>query len=244
MKNYKIYPLPLIKLKGPKGVLTHLTDMAEQADSYASIWYIEGAQKPILIDAGGSAETMRKRGFEAEHIASPDEALSKIGLTSKDIGLIICTHLHNDHMELAQLYSNATFIIQKAELEANLHPHPVEAPRCVPQHQLEGINFNPIIGDKKIAPGLEVIFTPGHTRGGQSVIVHTQAGNVVVSGLCTVKENFHPAKNNQGRMGVIPPGIHLDLRQAYDSLIKIKAKADYLIIPLHEPAFALRPSIP
>ena len=223
--------------------MTYLTEMAESTDSYASIWYIEGAEEPILVDAGGSAATMRKRGFQAEHIASPDEALGKFGLTPQDIGLVICTHLHNDHMELGQFYPNARFIIQQAELEANSHPHPLEAPRCVSQERLQGIDFHPITGDYQVADGLKIISTPGHTRGGQSVVVHTQAGEAVISGLCTLDENFHPKGNMKSTMPVIPPGIHLDVREAFDSMMKIKMIAD-IIIPLHDPSFALQSSIP
>ena len=243
MAKLKIYPLPLMKLKSPRGILTYLVNMGDAAETYASIWYIEGAKERILIDAGGSAETMVRRGHSAEHIASPADALKRVGFTPDEINIIICTHLHNDHMELGHLYKNAKFIIQKKELEANFNPHPLEAPRCVPKNLLERLDFQVVDGDAKIVEGVRVLFTPGHTRGGQSVLVDTAKGKVIVSGLCTTRDNFEPPEPIRKLMPVIPPGIHLDAREAFDSLMRIKQQAD-IVVPLHDPEFALQSHIP
>jgi N-acyl homoserine lactone hydrolase len=243
MAELKIHPLPLMKLKSVRGILTYLVNMADPVETCASIWYIEGTRERILIDAGGSAETMIRRGYSAEHISFPADALKRIGVTPEQINLIICTHLHNDHMELGHVYKNAKFIIQKAELEANLHPHPLEAPRCVPKHLLEGLNFDVVDGDTEVVEGVRVLFTPGHTRGGQSVVVDTEKGKVVVSGLCTIRDNFEPPEPVNKLMPVIPPGIHLDAREAFESLKRIQQVAD-IIVPLHDIEFAFKKTIP
>lgn len=242
-QSFRIYPLPLLKLKSLKGIVTYLANIAEPVETYASIWYIEGTKERILIDAGGSAETMIRRGHSAEHIASPVDVLKKVGVTPDEINIVICTHLHNDHMELGHLYKNAKFIIQKAELEGNFNPHPLEAPRCVSKSLLEGLDFEVIDGDAKIVEGVRVLFTPGHTRGGQSVVVDTVKGKVIISGLCTIRDNFEPPEPIRKLMPVIPPGIHLDAREAFDSLIRIKNEAD-IIVPLHDAEFAFQSTIP
>ena len=243
MAQLVIHPLPLLKSKSLKGILTYLADMADFIETYASIWYIEGTKERILIDAGGLAETMIRRGYAAEHIASPADALKRVGISPDEINIIICTHLHNDHMELGQLFKNAKFIIQKKETQANSDPHTLEAPRCVPKSLLEGLDFQIVDGDTQIVEGVRVIFTPGHTRGGQSVVVDTAKGKVVVSGLCTIRDNFEPPEPIRKLMPVIPPGIHLDAREAFDSLMRIKQEAD-IVVPLHDAEFALRETIP
>jgi len=243
MAQLKIHPLPLMKLKSTRGIVTYLVDMGDTLETYASIWLIEGTKERILIDAGGSAETMIRRGFSAEHISSPVDALRRVGITPDDINIIVCTHLHNDHMELGHVYKNARFIIQKAELEANSNPHPLEAPRCVPKNLLERLNFQVVDGDAQIVEGVRVLFTPGHTRGGQSVVVDTTKGKVIVSGLCTIRDNFEPPEPIKKSMPVIPPGIHLDAREAFDSLMRIKREAD-IVVPLHDADFALQSNIP
>jgi N-acyl homoserine lactone hydrolase len=243
MTQLRIYPLPLLKLKSVKGIVTYLANIADPLETYASIWYIEGTKERILIDAGGTAETMLRRGHSAEHVASPVDALKRVGVTPDEINIVICTHLHNDHMELGHLYKNARFIIQKAELEGNFNPHPLEAPRCVSESLLEGLDFEVIDGDAEIAEGVRILFTPGHTRGGQSVVVSTARGKVIVSGLCTIRDNFEPPEPIRKLMPIIPPGIHLDAREAFDSLMRIKKEAD-IIVPLHDPEFAFQGTIP
>jgi len=243
MAELRIYPLPLLKLKSSKGIVTYLTNMEEPVETYASIWYIEDAKERILVDAGGSAETMIRRGFSAEHIASPEDALKRLGLSPEKIDIVICTHLHNDHMELGHLYKNAKFIIQKSELEGNSNPHPLEAPRCVAKSLLEGLDIQMIDGDAQIVEGVKVLLTPGHTRGGQSVRVDTAKGKVIISGLCTIRDNFEPPEPIRKILPVIPPGIHLDAREAFDSLMRIKREAD-IVVPLHDAEFALKRTIP
>ena len=47
-------------------------------------------------------------------------------------------------------------------------------------------------GDAQVAHGVRVILTPGHTPGGQSVVVNTRAGQVLITGFCCNEVNFPP----------------------------------------------------
>jgi glyoxylase-like metal-dependent hydrolase (beta-lactamase superfamily II) len=82
-----------------------------------------------------------------------------------------------------------------------------------------------------------VIFSPGHTVGGQSVAVNTAGGTAVITGFCCNAKNF-PAKGP-----AIAPGVHTDLLQAYDTVQRIRATAD-ILIPIHDPAVGRRKRIP
>lgn len=234
----------MLRLYTPPGKLIYPPpNIGEPSETYASIWYIDGAEKQILVDAGGTGETLTRRGLSAVAITSPTDALKKIGIRPDEIDMVICTHLHSDHMECGQLYRNAKFVIQKKELEANSSPHQIEAPRCVPERFLSGLDFIVVDGDVQIINGIDVLFTPGHTRGGQSIMVNTNAGKVVISGLCTTGYNFEPPEPLNKLWPVIPPKIHLDVLEAFDSLVRIKQIAD-IVVPLHEAAFALGGPIP
>lgn len=243
MAQYVIRPLPILRLRHAKGMLTYLIDIETPIDTYACIWLIEGYSQRILVDAGGSAETMRRRGFFVEQIASPADALGDLGLRLDQIDLAICTHLHNDHMGLAGSYKNARFIIQKTELEANSNPYPYEASRCVPQQQLADVRFEIVEGDVQVVEGIKVIHTPGHTRGSQSVMIDTAKGKAIISGLCTLGDNFEPPEAISKVMPVILPGVHVDVQASFRSLLRIKAEAD-IIIPNHVTESALRDRIP
>lgn len=243
MTELTIHPLPLVKIKTVRGIMTYLVNIAEPLECYEYIWYIEGLKKRILVDAGGPAETFVRRGFPAENIDSPDSALKKVGLSPEDVDIIICTHLHYDHIEFGHMYKNATFIVQKTELAAAFDPHPIQKASYLPKETLKGLNFEIVEGDTQIVEGVKVLFTPGHTLGGQSVVVHTSRGKVIISGLCTIRDNFEPPEQVRHLMPVITPGHHLDAREAFTSLKRIKEEAD-IVIPLHEAEFAFRATVP
>jgi N-acyl homoserine lactone hydrolase len=146
--------------------------------------------------------------------------------------VVICTHLHLDHNTLGHLYKRARFIVQKQELEAARSPHPIEAAIYPTAEYLADLDFEIISGDSEVVDGIKILFTPGHTSGGQSVQIDTQKGKAIISGLCTTRNNFWPQELDPKSMPVIPPSIHLDIREAYDSLLRIKQEAD-IVIPLH-----------
>jgi N-acyl homoserine lactone hydrolase len=234
----RIHTLPIVKLRHKIVRAMYLADVIEPQEFNAYIWYLEGAREKILVDAGVLAQTMIDQGLPVDQIASPEEALKTIGITPDDIDLVICTHLHIDHMESGRLYKNARFIVQKAELEAAYHPHSIEAIPYPSTDVFEGLDFEVIDGDTQVSKGIKIISTPGHTRGGQSPVIETEKGKVIISGLCTTRYNFLPPQPMAKSMPVIPPSIHLDVREAWNSLIRIKNEAD-IIIPLHDGDFAI-----
>lgn len=236
-RKLTVHPLPLVKIQSVRGIFTYLINIAEPVECYGYMWYIEGCKEKILIDAGGTADGFTRRGYPASTVASPVEALKKVGLAPQDIDLVICTHLHFDHIEFAHTYRKATFIVQKEELAAALNPHPIQKASYLPKDMIEGLNFEVINGDKEIVEGVKVLFTPGHTMGGQSVMVSTSSGKLIISGLCTIQENFNPPESLKALMPVITTGHHIDAKESFKSLLKIKKNAD-LIIPLHDKEYA------
>ena len=233
MAKLKIHRLPLAKLVHEYPQPMYLSSILEPTFIYAYIFYIEGSKQRILIDAGVSSENMFKRKLPGEHVAFPAEALKKVGLKPDDIDLVICTHMHFDHSEQSHLYKKARFIIQKSELKAALNPHPLEAPIYGDKKAYEDLDFEVINGDTQVVDGIKVLLTPGHTSGGQSVMIDTNKGKVIISGLCTSRNNFYPQEMDTRSMPVIPPSVHVDVHAAYDSLLRIKKEAD-IIIPLHD----------
>lgn len=243
MAHLVIHPLPLVKINMVKGRVTYMVNISESLIVYNYIWYIEGTKQHILVDAGAPVERFISRGFVAETIASPASALQKVGISPDDINVIICTHLHFDHIGFGHIYKNARFIVQRSELEAAYNPHPIEAVAYVSKKMLDGLNFQIVDGDTQVADGVRVLLTPGHTEGGQSVAVDTEKGKVIISGLCTIRDNFEPPQPVRKVMPVIAPGLHLDAREAFASLKRIKDEAD-IIVPLHDAELASQGIIP
>lgn len=170
--------------------------------------------------------------------------MDKIGISLSDIDLIIQTHLHLDHVALASRFPRARVMVQKTELEFARNPHPVFV-FLYQKETFDGLKFEVVDGDTQISKEVSVILTPGHSPGAQSVVIKTARGTAVISGCCSIRENYEPLVTPHGEIlsPVIAPGIHTDVLKAYDSLLRIKELAD-IIVPLHEPAFAQKQRIP
>jgi len=245
MSDICIHPIPLVRLvgRGEMTKFTHLTHFGKDVEFGYYAWYLEDAGQKILIDAGGTAEMALGFGRPPEtvtHIQTLTEGLAKYGVAPADIGIVILTHLHLDHIAYIRDYSHARIIVQQDELQFAQAPHPTD--RFYDVRPLDGLNLEVIKGDRQITGRVRVLFTPGHSAGNQSVVVETQAGNVVITGCC-IKANFEVDKTRRNALPVIPPGIHIDVRDAYDSMIKVKALAD-IIISNHDISYIDGEAIP
>ena len=115
------------------------------------------------------------------------------------------------------------------------------------KHLFDGLDFELIDGDHELMPGIQILFTPGHTPGIQSVAVETEAGLAVLTGFCCISENFEPQSSPAWKTSqvpeVIPPGIHTDMLQAYQSMVRVKQLAD-IVIPFHDLELTSKTTIP
>ncbi|OGP62373.1 MAG: hypothetical protein A2170_16105 [Deltaproteobacteria bacterium RBG_13_53_10] len=221
-----------------KGIFTYLRNHGEKILAPTWAWVIEGGKEPILVDGGCSYEEFRKYSIlttGGEEAAPIEDSLRKMGISVSDIKTVIMTHLHSDHCLNAKKFPNARIIVQKDELEFARHPHPLFS-AIYKGEWYEGLNFQIIQGDTEIIPGVEAIFSPGHSAGGQSVSVRTDRGNIVISGFCALDENF-------GEKGDIIPAPHVDPLKAYDSIVRLRKIAD-MILPLHSQRLVNMKSIP
>jgi len=243
MTNCVIRPIPLIEMEIDKSMLTYRLGFGESFKQVVYAWYIEGPKERIIVDTGISAEYLiEKRGFPAKNIQSIESGLNSLGLSPADIDLVILTHLHSDHVAEGRKFTEAKFIVQKDELEFAQNPHPTVAMQYLSE-LFEGLNFEVVEGDTPVCDEVSVISTPGHTPGGQSVTVKTSEGTAIISGLCTIRENFDPPGPFNKTMPVYPIGLFVDLFKMYDNLLKIKNAAD-IIIPNHDPEYVHRNHIP
>jgi len=227
MPNYTIRPLAVGFNETDQGIMTYQRQYGKRIILPIYTFAIMGADKKILVDTGiedfmAPSDLEERIGFPVLHF---EDALASVGWTPEDVDIIIHTHLHNDHCENDGLCTNAKVYVQKAELDFFHDPHPIDH-RYYPD-VLDGVNLVTVEGDATIMDGITVLFTPGHTPGGQSVVVETARGKAIITGLCCNAENF-PVGG-----GVVAPGVHLDAIQAYESMKRILAAAD-IIVPIHD----------
>jgi N-acyl homoserine lactone hydrolase len=227
MKEYVIHPLVIGANETDQGIMTYLRGYGKRIWIPVYAFLIEGAEENILVDTGLEQFVVPER-VGREHglkIQEFEEALEDHGLRPEDIDVIIHTHLHNDHCENDPKCPQAKIVVQKAEYDFFLNPHPLDH-RYYPD-LLDGLKIEIVEGDVSFRDGIDLIFTPGHTPGGQSVAVWTSGGRAIITGFCCNAMNFPPDAP------AVPPGVHTDAIAAFESARKIREMAD-ILIPLHD----------
>jgi glyoxylase-like metal-dependent hydrolase (beta-lactamase superfamily II) len=190
---YRIYPLRngICKIAG-----NHAYYGGDSNETYGFalyIWLVLGGDKPILIDAGLSNVEEMNRG--AAHVLrepitqnkneSGTAQLRKFGLTPDDIGHVLITHLHFDHVDDLLNYRNAKVYIGKKEWEGATTAAPTwghgkimhefsNTPSCRKRLVL--------VEDQEVLPGIESFWVGGHTPGSMAYRVNTAHGKAVLTG--------------------------------------------------------------
>lgn len=237
MQEYTIHPLVVGANETDQGVMTYLRDYGKRIWIPIYVFYIKGGKENILVDTGLEQFVVpddlgERYGLS---ILEFEDALAAVGLKPEDIDIIIHTHLHNDHCENDYKCPRAKVYVQRSELEFLKNPHPIDH-RYYPD-VLDDVDLVELDGDANILEGIDVIFSPGHTVGGQSVAVNTSKGKAIITGFCCNDKNF-PATGH-----AITPGVHINAIEAYDSIQKIRKMAD-ILIPLHDLSIGKMKSIP
>jgi len=253
MGTLKIRPVTLCRAQAEKGIMTYMSYYGEKIWRPYVFWIIEGTGQHVLVDTAIHAHEYRNYhpGFQKllfEPLSTFEEALKRFSLRPGEIDLVIQTHLHFDHCFNTSKCNNARILVQEEELRFARDPHPLSS-LLYDQSLFEGTNLEVVKGRKEILPGIEVIPVPGHSPGCQAVAVDTEAGKAVISGFCCIRENFYPPEDIRERVSplagypVIIPGIHTDVHQAYESVLKVKELAD-ILVPNHEPTLMDMDTIP
>src|SRR5215216_3310262 len=111
------------------------------------------------------------------------ERLAERGLTPADIDMVVMTHTHWDHLLNADLFEHAEFVVHTDERSYAREPHPNDW--ATPKYTnaiLERLRVKEVREGDRVAPGLTVIETPGHTVGSISLLVETADGPVCICG--------------------------------------------------------------
>ena len=117
-----------------------------------------------------------------------ESQLAAIGVKPSDIKFVGISHTHPDHIGNAELFPDVPFLIQKAEYEyyfapgkAGIAKPPSDSrPTFLKEHPVNLVQEDrDVFGDGSVM----IIYTPGHTPGHQSCLVHLQkTGWVLLSG--------------------------------------------------------------
>jgi glyoxylase-like metal-dependent hydrolase (beta-lactamase superfamily II) len=107
-----------------------------------------------------------------------EDALAEADVSVREITAIVNTHLHFDHCGNNRLFPGVPIYVQAAELEAAQQPH-YTVPEWV---NFARANYVPVRGAYSLSENLELLATPGHTPGHQSMLVRSRRRTDIIVG--------------------------------------------------------------
>lgn len=191
------------------------------------IWsyLIETSDGPILIDTGMPEVCIHEpeelfRGTEDEGLIIPQmkehdlitNVLSRCGYRQTDLICVISTHLHFDHAGGNQFFPQTDIVLQRTEYEAALQQE-----NYFDICKNSSLRYRMIQGDTQLVPGVQLLITPGHTPGHQSVLVQTPNNTI----LLTIDAAYYRPNYDDG----VPFAVR-DALAAGESIAKLKTLAN------------------
>ena len=229
---YTIYPLKVGNIVEPEPRIFYLGDCDKTVALGNFFFLVKGEGRNLLVDTGVTKADGDR--FNPSVAQRPEEdpfaQLARHGVELESIEIVIATHLHWDHVSPAVLrMPNAKVYVDPRELGMVLSPpHPWFAQfvygKVIERLLAEGRFVETHDGDE-VAPGVRILSTPGHTFGGQSVVVETARGRAVITGdVCFTYRNLDED---------IPGGFNCNLVECFTSLARIREVAD-IVLPSHD----------
>jgi glyoxylase-like metal-dependent hydrolase (beta-lactamase superfamily II) len=214
---------------------------------------IEHPEGLVLVDTGaGNKDDDKFRdiyGIENRGVRGAtqlEDALAEAGFAPDEVRWVVNTHLHFDHAggntlraedgSLQLAFPNATYVVQRDELDFALHPNErTRGSYLAANYELvvEALRWQLVEGEAEILPGILARPTPGHVPYHQSIVVRDRGETAVFLG------------------DVVPTAAHLPLPwiMGYDleplrtlesrrALYQEALAGDWLFIFEHDPQIA------
>jgi N-acyl homoserine lactone hydrolase len=143
------------------------------------------------------------------------------------IDVVINTHLHFDHAGNNSLFPGATIVVQREQYEfADGHPSFPNQYWNLPE-----LHYELVDGRAEVLPGVEVLPTPGHVPGHQSVVLTLpETGTVILSGDAVHVAASYDLDNWDGHMDPAAARVSAHM------LRRLAADRQAVLLLGHEPA--------
>lgn len=243
-KSWVIDAVKLGELQNVPAEEIYFKDRSGKSHSMPLIMFVlRSGDRTVIVDTGGPSDEglIRSRipfGYVVEDQERIENALARLGVQADDVDLVVNTHLHWDHCSNNDVFRNAEFLVQRAELGYAAAPCPLDF-GAYGIHEGSNPPFaqsldrvRPVDGASEIASGLGVLPLPGHSPGSQGVRVDTGEGTFVITGDCVdTLDNW----DNRGAEVPLPSGRYTDLPALYSSLVHLKGTG-WTPLPSHDHA--------
>jgi N-acyl homoserine lactone hydrolase len=110
------------------------------------------------------------------------QRLQELGLTPRDIDIVVLTHAHWDHSLNMDVFPDAEFVLHHTEIEYAHNPDPNDwATPAYTGVALDRMRLRPCGDGDVLDDGVRILATPGHSPGSITVLAETADG---VAGVC------------------------------------------------------------
>ncbi|MBP1848142.1 glyoxylase-like metal-dependent hydrolase (beta-lactamase superfamily II) [Rhizobium petrolearium] len=237
MPSIRLYCMTGGVLHFDQSVFTHMAGMGKRVKAPTPIFLIDHPKGKILFETGLHPKAAvdpasvwgeeRALDWAAEFAADQvvDKQLASLGIKPEDIRFVIMSCLYPDHAGGMHLFPKAKFIVQYRELQDAWWPDrrltkSYTYREMQPIRDLDFLELHDedldLFGDGSV----EILFTPAHTRGEQSVVLRLpNTGTIVLpAGIMPQKANFE--------LGIMTGTPAVDPSIAHRSMTRLKRIAE------------------
>lgn len=176
-----------------------MTGWEEKAQRNYYFWVMQGGSETIVFDCGVRPLLAAEKNLVGYQ--NPEAMLAEVNIKAIEVDHLVLSHGHFDHIGCIDLFPKANVYIQRKEFDFWVHDpisnRPPFAKVVDPEAirllgNLRGTDRLVLLdGDQTILPGIELLLTPGHTPGLQSMAVNTEDGEIVLTSDCAhIRESF------------------------------------------------------
>lgn len=213
------------------------------------VWVIEHPEGVFIVDTGENSQVQEPNYFKASGMfldwfnktmfrfkvdreEEIDRQLLKLNINPKEVKAVILTHLHLDHIDGLKYFPDAEIIVNKLEWEKPYGDLPKLYPNWLKPTLIElNTKYGSFERAKFLTKGKDLIalHTPGHTQGHMSVLLKTDAYEVLFAGdVCY---------NQKQLISNSFAGGNLNYKQSVKTYSRIKSLArntKLLFLPSHD----------
>ena len=231
----KLYQVSSGTLTLDKSGLTAGKDIGKMFTVPVAMYIIDHPRGLTVFDTGNSANVSGEgcNAYWGEGLCKAitpkqsrdeviDRQLEKLGYKPENVKYVVYSHFHLDHAGNIELFPKATHVVQKKELQFAWWPEKFYSGAYVMKDydQTRDFKFMELTGDFDLFGdgSVQVVSTPGHTVGHQSVMVKLpKTGTLLLAG-----DAVYTTENEQG----VAPGLSISLKDSFESTNRLKMLRD------------------